>query len=282
MHAAAANPAASGSAGTCTPPSSVVAKVRATQYPDTPGSAATSPPPEPTAPYWRVTSVGAKGTDVDAQPSWVAAASPARSGGTVISRSGRDQRAARGASWLGCSSTMTSDGPAPCQCSAGASSGSSPTVTTTSASAMPPSSKSRACSPAVARWWRLRQSNTPLAPQVLSTPRLPAAAKAWSPLTASSATTPGPASTIGLLAAVRAATASSLTASRRSAVKADGSTSGDGAPRSKPSRIPPPVARWETRSSRSAGSETSMTWANSPPGLSISALRVAARLRCTR
>ena len=40
-----------------------------------------------------------------------------------------------------------------------------------SASPRPPRAKSRAWRPAVARWWRLRQSNTPFAPHVLRTPR---------------------------------------------------------------------------------------------------------------
>ena len=88
---------------------------------------------------------------------------------------GRGRRAAR---------RPRDPGAAPRHRSAGASAGSRPVATTRSASPSPPSSKSRACSPTVARWWRLRQSNTPLAPHVLRTPTLAAVAAACRPGTA--------------------------------------------------------------------------------------------------
>ena len=74
---AAAHPGIS-SAGTATPPSRLVAKVRATQNPATPASAATRPPPANRRPYARVAWLGASGATVEAQPACVAAANRVR------------------------------------------------------------------------------------------------------------------------------------------------------------------------------------------------------------
>ncbi len=79
----------------------------------------------------------------------------------------------------------------------GDSSMSMPVVMMRSTSPNPRSSKSRAWSPHVPRWYGLSHANSPFAPQVFATPTFAAAANACSPATASgpACTMRGPAST---------------------------------------------------------------------------------------
>ena len=79
--------------------------------------------------------------------------------------------------------------------SSGDSRGSSPAAMIRSARSSPLSTKSSACSPIVARWCRLLQSNTPFAPHVFRTPTPADTARSCSPGTARWRTTPGPART---------------------------------------------------------------------------------------
>ena len=93
-----------------------------------------------------------------------------------------------------------------------------------SAWSSPLSTKSSACRPIVARWCRLRQSNTPLAPQVFRTPTPADTARSCRPGTEPCATTPGPASRTNREAAPTASTASSAGSTQLSSGTRGGGT----------------------------------------------------------